>query len=267
MKIKLKKILKNSKKHTRVFLKKYIKDTNLSIFQICLDKNKHSDQALQNLIQNDLNAISERINKLPTTYKINRITTIMQYAMSIFFISIIQNELHKRSKRQFSNITIKPNEFVQFGQEFMEINGSEKFFADNKDLIIKSYTTLERSKWNPYIPTKIAEMKKFLKIDIPYLLTCANEEPEVVLKYSLPGINNKENDKAPVVAAPVKRKVIKEIKIDIPQDDDNEEEDEEEENKEGNKENNNDEKKEAKTTKKKIKQIKLNQAVIDHLNQ
>ncbi|CEF64470.1 P-loop containing nucleoside triphosphate hydrolase domain-containing protein [Strongyloides ratti] len=259
---------KKAKEAYKNFLKKSIKDGNLSIFQTCLDKKTHSDKSIQDLIQADMNIITERISKLPITYKITRITTIMQNAMSVFFISVIQNELNKRSIRQFAHIAIKPNEFLQFGQEFLEINGGEKFFAENKDLIAKSYTLLERTKWNAFLPNKNEEIKKFITKDIPYLLTCASDEPEVTIKYALPGISKNDNDKPSIVVAPTKKKVIKEIKIDIPQDDENEDdEDGEEASKIGSKEGEgSSDKKETKGKQKKIKQIKLNQAVIDQLN-
>uniref|UniRef100_A0A0N5A7C1 G domain-containing protein n=1 Tax=Parastrongyloides trichosuri TaxID=131310 RepID=A0A0N5A7C1_PARTI len=269
----------------KTFLSTYIRDNDITIFLTSLDGKKHEEKACQDFIDKDMALLINRIYKLPTAYKLSRIQSILKNSMQVFFIASIQNELVRRAKRQWAHITIKASEVRASCKDFMELNGSEKFINDNCDLITKSYMGLERSKWNSFKPEQVISLKNFLKIDLPYLLSCANDEGESFVKHPLPGMAKKEEEIVP--KAPVsKRKVIKEIMIEVPQDDDDDDDEEENEknkrseekkpengeNKEC--ENKGDEKKEGgeevkeknKKKKKKNKQIKLDQTVLNQIN-
>uniref|UniRef100_A0A0N4ZY60 G domain-containing protein n=1 Tax=Parastrongyloides trichosuri TaxID=131310 RepID=A0A0N4ZY60_PARTI len=247
--------LQKAKNTYKEFLSFYIKEAETIIYVTSLSKNSKngSIKEVHDIIQSDMKAMMERINKLPTSYKITRVTSMMKHTLEVFLVAVVQDELLKRAKRQWAHINIKPSEVPNFSKDFVEVGGGVKFIEDNKDLFGRIIIKLDRSKWNNLKVDQVNAIKAFLTLNLPYLMRCANEEPEVLVKFSLPGIGKKEDK--PSERTPKKR-IIKEIKIDLPNEDDDEDDEEENgKNKDG------DMKK-----KKKGRQIKLNAKVLQQLN-
>uniref|UniRef100_A0A0N5BM55 G domain-containing protein n=1 Tax=Strongyloides papillosus TaxID=174720 RepID=A0A0N5BM55_STREA len=209
---------------------------------------------MKDFIHNDMETLLLKIKKLPSQYKTPRLISLNIHMMEIMYIALLHSEMRKKDKRVQSKV-LSSEEIGEVSKSLNDLPAYESFLKNFPTLPEDVLNACDRVKVKPAKFDDIDALKSFLKNDFPYIQKIASEEPENVVKFLLP---LSDPNKDPEPPKKEKKKVIKEIKIAIPNDDDGEEDDDDDSNtKKGN---NDPEKKE-----KKQKFVNINKTLIENI--
>uniref|UniRef100_A0A0N4ZXC5 G domain-containing protein n=1 Tax=Parastrongyloides trichosuri TaxID=131310 RepID=A0A0N4ZXC5_PARTI len=181
-----------------------------------------SHPEVQRMVHIDNDILLARIKNLPTQYKNIRLHSLGIHMYLVYYCAVINSEMKKREKKSNFRI-LSDEERKQVDKKVLALPHGENFLKKHSDFFNTITFSGDDYKFKISKQDDIDALKFFLSKDYPFIQEVATDEAEIVLKFLLPLADPNKEPEPPVKE---KKKIIKEIKIAIPQNDDDEDEDE-----------------------------------------
>uniref|UniRef100_A0A0N5A6F5 G domain-containing protein n=1 Tax=Parastrongyloides trichosuri TaxID=131310 RepID=A0A0N5A6F5_PARTI len=189
------------------------------------------NEELKKHIHTDNDYLLLRLKKFPFQYKLARTASLNVHMLEVLYVAFLQHEI-KRSDKKYKAKTLLPEEIEPINKCLSDLPNNEKFLKDHAYIPEAVMSASENIKPKYVKAEDIEALRMFLINDFPYIQTVASGEPEVLVKTLLPLADPNKDPEPPKKE---KKKVIKEIKIALPQDDEDEDDDDDDDKAKGKK--------------------------------
>uniref|UniRef100_A0A0K0G420 G domain-containing protein n=1 Tax=Strongyloides venezuelensis TaxID=75913 RepID=A0A0K0G420_STRVS len=184
---------------------------------------------MKEYVHNDMETLLAKIKRFPTQYKFARFKSLQIHMLEILYIAFVHHEL-RRKEKTVGPKGLLPENIVEINKCFDDIPNHDDFVKNFSKLPEEVFSMIDKIKPKSVLIADIDCLRSFLLNDFPYIQAVAENEPEILVKFLLP---LSDPNKEPEQPKKEKKRVIKEVKLVIPQEqpDDEEDDDDDEDTK------------------------------------